>query len=370
MKLILIMLLLIANATAQAVLTGAGRFDQLIGSAKIIVKGQINQIDKPPFEMIAFRVEVIKVLESDGGEIPHQLYFEAPFPIWPKNLGVTYAEGQLILLVLERVNGKISVLNNTGAILPATNNKTTFDKDSSVTRKVFEELRAYLDQTTDEMAKGFVLVRLSQLGTEEDGKIFLPYMKSENKWLRRAALVSLLRLKPTPEEINEAVDDFADHLSAVSQEHLFWEMYEDVQWSARCGSFGMKKELAVRARAYLPIYRVLIDKAPSDYQHVYVAIEALKDMGTREDIRRLYKYMDDKKAWIRHDVLEGIGRILGMKIKRPPITSYETPLSEETKTWEEKTRSIIEQKLASEHILGWEEKGARNLFRVFVEASC
>jgi len=352
MKLIVIMLLLIANGTAQAVLTGAGRFDQLIGSAKIIVKGQINQIDEPPFEMIAFRLEVTMVLKSDGGEIPQQLYFEAPFPLWPENLGATYAKGQFIVLVLQRVDGKISIVNNLGAILPATNNKTTLEEDNSVTRKVFEELRAYLDQTMDEMAKGFVLVRLSQLGTKEDEKIFLPYMKSENKWLRRAALASLLRLSPTAEKINEAVDDFADHLSAVSQEHLFWEMYEDVRWSARCGSCGMDKELVARATAYLPIYRVLIDKAPSDYQHVYVAIEALKDVGTQEDIRRLYKYIDDKKAWIRHDVLEGIGRILGMKIKRPLIPSYGGPLSEEAKAWEKKTRSIIEQKLASEHILG------------------
>jgi hypothetical protein len=345
-------LLLITNGTAQAVITGAGRFDQLIGNAKIIVKGQINQIDKPPFEMIAFRMKVVKVLKSDGGKIPDQLYFEAPYPIWPEDINLPYTEGQLILLVLQRENGKIYIENNLGAILPATNNKTTLGEDSSVTRKVSEELRAYLDQTRDEMAKGLVLVRLSQLCTKEDEKLFLPYMKSENKWLRRAALASLLRLRPTPEEISEAVDDFAYHLSAVSQERLFWEMYEDVQWSASCGSFGMEKELANRARAYLPIYRVLIDKAPSDYQRVYIAIEALKNVGTREDIRRLYKYMNDEKAWIRHDVLEGIGRILGMEVKRPLITSYEMPLSEEAKTWEEKTRSIIEQRLASEHILG------------------
>jgi hypothetical protein len=350
--LILACLLLITNRTAQAVLVGAGRFDQLIGNAKIIVKGQINQIDKPPFEMIAFRMKVVKVLKSDGGKIPEQLYFEAPYPIWPEDLNIPYTEGQLILLVLQRIDGKISIENSQGAILPATNNKTTLEEYSSATRKVFEELRDYLDQTKDEMAKGLVLVHLSELGAKEDEKLFLLYMKSENKWLRRAALASLLRLRPTPEEISKAVDDFAGHLSEVSQERLFWEMYEEVRWSASCGSFGMEKELADRARAYLPIYRVLIDKAPSGYQHIYVAIEALKNVGTREDIRRLYMYIDDEKAWIRHDVLEGIGRILGMEIKRPLITSYGMPLSDDAKTWEEKTRSIIEQILTSEHILG------------------
>ena len=346
----LVGLLLITNGTALAVLVGAGRFDELIGNAKIIVKGKISQIDKPPFEMIAFRVEVINVLKSDGGEIPRQLCFETPLPIWPKNLGVPYTEGQLIILVLQRIEGKISIENNQGAILPATDKTTVLGEDSSAARKVFEELRAYLAQTEDEIAKGLVLVRLSQLGTKEDEKIFLPYMKSENRWLWRAASASLLRLGPAPERISEAVDDFAYHLSEVSQESLFWEMYVDVRWSARCGSFGMDKELADRARAYLPIYRVLIDKAPKGYQHVYVAIKAIKDVGTREDIPRLYRYIDDEKAWIRHDVLEGIGRILGMETKRPLIASYGATLSEEAKTWEKKTRSVIEQKLASENM--------------------
>jgi hypothetical protein len=350
----LVCLLLIKNGTAQAVLVGAGRFDKLIENAKIIVKGQINQINKQPnFERIAFGMKVTNVLKSDSGNIPDQLYFEVLYPIWPEDLNFPYTEGQSILLVLQRENEKIYIENNMGAILPAANNKTALEEDSPVTRKVFEELRAYLYQTSDETAKGLVLVYLSQFCTKDDVNLFLPYMKSENKWLRCAALASLLRLRHTPEDINEAVVDFTDHLSDGRQEHLFWKMYEDVELSARCGSYGMEKKLTDRARAYLPIYKVLIDKTPDEYyQHVYVAIKALKDVGTREDIPRLYKYIDNDKAWIRHDVLEGIGRILGMKIKRPIIPGYGETLSEEAKVWEKETRSIIEQKLTSEHILG------------------
>lgn len=349
--LITLVLLFLTNGTVQAVLISAGRFDQLIGNAKIIVKARIARIDKPHFEMIAFTVDVILILKSDGIAIPDRLYLEAPAPIWPKDIGIPFAEKQVVLLVLESGKGKISIVNNVRAILPATNNKTRYEARDPVRRKLFGELQDYLPQTKDEVAKGLVLVLLSHIGSEEDDRIFLHYMKSENEWLRRAARASLLKLNPTPERISEAVDDFAEHLSAVSQEHLFWEMYEDVEWSARCGSFGMEVGLATRARAYLPIYRVLIDNAPSDYQHVYVAVKALKDVGTREDIPRLYKYMDHEKAWIRHDVLEGIGRILGMKIKRPLIPSYEMPLPAEVEPWEMKTRSIIEQTLVGEHIL-------------------
>jgi hypothetical protein len=160
-------LLIITNGTAYAIITGAGWFDELIKDAKIIVKGQVNQIGEAPFEMIGFGVDVTMVLKGDGGEIPRQLYLESPLPLWPEKLGAPYAEGQMVLLVLRRKDGKLFIENNMGAILLATG-KTTYTDDISAERKVFGELRAYLDQTKDETAKGLVLVLLSHLGTKND----------------------------------------------------------------------------------------------------------------------------------------------------------------------------------------------------------
>jgi len=334
-------------------LIGAGRFEQLIQNAEIIVKARVIRIDKPPFEMIAFKAKIITVLKSDSAAIPNQLLLEAPAPIWPKDLGVQFAENRVVLLVLHRVNGELAVANNMRAVLPATESKMHHEKRSPITRKVFDELRAFLPQAEDKLAKGLVLVLLSQLASKEDEEMFLPYMESTDEWLRRAAVASLLRINPTPERIRAVVADFSKHLSNPSKDSLFWEMYQDVRWASRCGAFGMEKDLTTRARAYIPIYRALIDKAPPNYQRVYVVIEALKNVGTREDICRLYKHLDHEKAWIRHDVLEGLGRILGMKIKRPSIPGYEMPenLSPDVKAWEKRTRSTIEKTLASNNIL-------------------
>jgi hypothetical protein len=359
---------LLFPASSNAVIVGAGRFDKLIQNAEIIVKARVIQIDEPPFEMISFKAEVITVLESDSNQIPNQLFLEAPDPIWPKDLGVPCVENQVVLLVLQRVNGQLAFVNNLGAILPATDTKIRHNNRSSVTRKVFDELRAFLPhagtsmvngklpsflyQGGSEYEKALVLVYLSQLASDEDEKVFLPYVESMDEWLRRAALASLLRINPTSERIQAAVIDFCNHLSNPSEDFLFWEMYIDVQWAARCGSFGMEKNLTTRAKAYIPIYRVLIDKAPPGYQRVYVAIEALKDVGTREDIKRLYKYLDHEKAWIRHNVLEGLGRILGMEVKRPTVTSYEMPLPPGVEQWEKETRTAIEKILANEGLRG------------------
>jgi len=312
---------LLFPVSSYAVLVGAGPFDRLIQNAKIVVKARVTQIEKSSFESVAFRAKTIAVLKGDAAAIPNQLALEAPDPIWPKNLGVPFVEKQVVLLILQTRNGKLVIVNHMGAILPATDSKIHHPNHSTVARKVFDELRAFLPQAKDELAKGLVLVHMSQLASKEDEDLFVPYAESTDEWLRRATLASLLRIKPTSERVRAAVGDFRNHLSNPAKDPLFWEMYKDVQWVARCGAWGMEKNMTARARAYLPIYRTLIDKAPPGYQRIYVAIEALKNVGTREDIGRLYRHIDDEKAWMRHDVAEGLGRILGMKTKRPSITT-------------------------------------------------
>ncbi len=355
---------------SYAILIGAGQFDKLIQKAEIVVKARVNPIDESAFGIIDFEAEIITVLKSDGTPIPNRLFLKSAIFIWPGDLGIPFTEQQIVLLVLQRRDGQLAVVNNMRAILPATDSKMQHDNCSSATKIVFNELCAFLPQAEDKLAKGLVLVLLSQLATREDEKMFLPYMKRKNKWLRRAALASLLRINPTTKRIQMAVGDFNDHLCTPfkpskdppilvggqevfmpPKNQLFWKMYQDVQWAARCGAWGMEKNMTARAKAYLPIYRVLIDKAPPNYQRVHVAISGLKNVGIREDILRLYKYLDDEKTWMRHDVLEGIGRILGMKIKRPSITSYCMPLPPNVEPWEKEARSTIERALVNENLL-------------------
>lgn len=355
---------------SYAILIGAGRFDKLIQKAEIIIKARVIPIDESAFGIIDFEAEIITVLKGDGTPIPNRLFLKSAIFIWPGDLSIPFAEKEIVLLVLQRRDGQLAVVNNMRAILPAIDSKMQHENCSSATKIVFNELCAFLPQAEDKLAKGQVLVLLSQLVSREDEKMFLPYMKCKNKWLRRAALASLLRINPTSKRIQMAVGDFNDHLCTPfkpskdfqilvgeqevfmpPRNQLFWKMYQDVQWAARCDAWGMEKNMTARAKAYLPIYRILTDKAPPNYQGVYVAISGLKNVGTREDIRRLYKYVDDEKTSVRHDVLEGIGRILGMKIKHPSITSYCMPLPPNVEPWEKEARSSIEKALVNENLL-------------------
>jgi hypothetical protein len=57
---------------------------------------------------------------------------------------------------------------------------------------------------------------------------------------------------------------------------------------ARCGAWGRDQAMCARARAYLPVYRAFAD-TPGATWRTRVAIEALKDVGTNEDLLRLHR---------------------------------------------------------------------------------
>ena len=107
----------------------------------------------------------------------------------------------------------------------------------------------------------------------------------------------------------------------------------------------MEEPLASRARAYLPVYRTLVDRAPPGYGRLPVGIEGLKNVGTLHDLDRLCRFLDHEKTWVRHDVLEGLGRILGFPCKRPLITSYDLPLPPGVELWEQEVRTVLEGRL-------------------------
>lgn len=336
---------------AHAVIVGGGRFDKLISDSEVIVKFCVTKVEKAPFEMIGFSGKVLSVLKVDGKPVASEQTFQTPFPLWPKDLGLEFGERQVVILVLQRTDGVLRIVNNTGAILPATGIQSPNSSKDSAARRVFIELKSFLAITADEMAKARILILLSQLASPDDLDAFVRHSASPKPWVRRAALAAVARIKPEPAHICPLVEDFKAHLANPEKDYVFWELYDDVRWAARCGAFGMEESLTSRARAYLPIYRTLVDRASPNYHCVYVGIEGLKNVGTHEDLRRLYKFRSHEKAWARHDVLEGLGRILGKPVKRPEIISYEMPLPPEVAPWERKTLAELEKMLTEQGIL-------------------
>ncbi len=341
-------------APAHAILVGAGRFDQMVSASDAIVKFRVERFEEAPFEMIGFSGTVLYVLKTDGEPIAPEQTFEAAFPVWPEDLGLKSAAGQTVLLVLKRYEGALRIDWNMRAILPAVEGAGAVAEDAAPERKIFLELQAFLETGGDGREQARILALMGALGDAGDLAFFESQAASADPWVRRGAQAAAAQIDPRPERIEPLIEDFKTHLAdpvaTGSEEDLvFWQIYDDVHWASRCGDIRREESLASRAKAYLPVYRVLIDRAPPGYGRIPIGIEGLRNVGTVDDLPRLVRFLDHEKRWVRHDVLEGLGRILGHPCKRPLITSYEMPLPPGVESWERETRAELERILAEQN---------------------
>ena len=334
----------------QAIIYGLGRFDQMVADADVIAKFRVARFGEAPDEMISFSGTVLSVLKTDGQPVAPKQTFQAAAPIWPTDLGLVYAEGRTVLLILKRYDGALQIDGNMWAILPVVEGPVACAADASPERKMFLELQAYLNTVDSGQAQALILSLLGALGDGGDLDFFERQAESSDPWVRRGAHAAAAQIDPRPERVQLLVEDFEAHLDDPGEDHEFWEIYCDVRWASRCGAWGMEEPLTSRARAYLPVYRILVDRAPPGYGRLPMGIEGLKNVGTADDLPRLARYLDHETIWVRHDVLEGIGRILGFPCKRPMITSYGLPLPPEVESWERETRAELARRLAEQGV--------------------
>ena len=338
---------------AHAIVVGAGRFDQMVSASDAIVKFRVARIEEAPSEMIGFSGTVLSVLKADGEPIAPEQTFEAAFPIWPEDLGLKLAVGKTVLLVLKRYAGVLRVDWNMRAIMPAAEGPAVYAEDAATERKIFLELQAFLETGGEGRAQARILALMGALGDAGDLDYFAVQADSSDPWVRRGAHAAAAQIDPRPERIEPLIEDFKAHLADPSsigseEDHVFWQVCDDVHVASRCGDCGMEEPLTSRARAYLPVYRILVDCAPPGYGRLPVGIEGLRNVGTVDDLPRLARFLDHETIWVRHDVFEGLGRILGFPCKRPMIISYMLPLPPEVGIWERDTRAALERMLAEQ----------------------
>ena len=338
------------QVSVQAIICGLGRFDQMVADADVIAKFRVERFGEAPAEMIGFSGTVLAVLKTDGQPVAPEQTFEVAAPIWPTDLGLEPAAGKTVLLVLKRREGTLQIDWNMRAILPAAAGPGACAEDAALGRKLFLELQAHLETESEGRARAQILALMGGLGDAGDLEYFAGQAESADPWVRRGAHAAAAQIEPRGERIQRLVEDFMDHLAdpaatGPEADHVFWRVFDDVNVASRCGAWGMEEPLASRARAYLPVYRTLVDRAPPGYGRLPVGIEGLKNVGTLQDLDRLCRFLDHEKTWVRHDVLEGLGRILGFPCKRPLITSYEMPLPPGVELWEQEVRTVLEGRL-------------------------
>jgi hypothetical protein len=227
------------------------------------------------------------------------------------------------------------VVNNMRAILPAGEANAGGDA-VTVEARLFRELAAVLKTSKGEQARARLLALMAEVATKSNEETFVPYLKDPSDWVRRGALGALLRVNPTEERVAQASADFKTFLKAKPGDMFrVWQLYRVVDTDPD--------------PAFLPLYRTLSDAKVRTFDDA--AVRGLKRYGVKEDAARLYKYVRHKSDYVRHEALEGLCRILKIPLKRPEVTSYQGPLSQEAVEQERRMRAAVTRALQQEGIL-------------------
>lgn len=321
---------------AHAILVGAGSLDSLIRTSDAIVRARVISVERPSFERIAFTAQPIATVKMGPKPTPAQLSLTPAEPIWPDDLDVPYKKGSVVLLFLEANGDGYAVANNMRAILPAIEN-TQVETNAAPDVRVFRELSPVLKQLRTDAARSRLLGLLAEVGTKANADTFTSYLKDPNEWVRRGALSALLHLDPTPDRVEQANADLKAFLKSPKRGDLFrlWSLY---------------KVIDTENNAFLPLYRTVAD-AGNARPFDGAAVRGLRRGEKKEDALRLYRYSRSKSDYIRHEALDGLCKIYKIPLKRPEVTSYEGPLSQEAVEQERRMRVATTKALKQDGVI-------------------
>jgi hypothetical protein len=365
----LLAVMVFMSSSAHGWMHSALPLDDLAREAEVIVKVRDSDIEwvsiHPDLPRLSLRASVLSVIKGDNlgewGDMEIEAYGGADYPSYTFRLPAENYDTAILFLERSK-DDSFQVTNDAKGILPVFPGHVAMEASWGVDRRLFAEFRHVAASTRDSLLRARFLAFMARFASESDAAVFEGYRKDSNAWVRLSVHMALARLTLAPEHIQAVVDAVPrDSCALTGVEHfVFRDIFKDVEQVSRCDSHGMKGPMVKLARAYLPIYRALLDNAqeqgwapPRSSMGASWSVNALRAVGTRQDIVRLYRSVDCAHAPIRHDVLEGIGRILGHPVKRPMITAYPSDgsLPDDIVVWESETRVMLEELMRAEGFL-------------------
>jgi hypothetical protein len=383
------------SAPARGAISGAAPIGWVLDEADVVVVGRVTWMGGGLLERIRFAVEIEEVWRGDGQPLPKAATLEVSTQVWPAALGLPYERGWPVALFLSRsqtqwrprppklgecepqeecftvdvvdVEG-LFLINNRFAVLPVSEGRSA-SSANDLRDVVFERVAGFLGMVEEGLtpeglkppawtpspnvpdrreAVANLLALLGELAYSENLALFTRYAESPDELIASAARAAILRTAPSASAVEALVRDIAVSLETdgCSGPHLRQGIpFPDLGYAARAGAFGMDPELVRRAAAYLPIYRLFADAGCRG-----MAIEALSDVGTFEDIPRLAAVLEDLRGSVRHDALQGLERLLGLDLdKKPMIPAYgpDASLPDAALLWEREAQNAVRAALAA-----------------------
>ena len=259
-------LTLISNISLADIQTPIVRLDHAIYAKhdpKLIVAGEISQVEfddhrslYPPD--IRFRFLIHTVILGQQSYQSQTLSIPAPSFAWPTEL-LPFEQGTQCALVLDKAYGTKQESFYPLTVVPLTNTSLQTAGDGETAKRILarEILNQLVDDNNQERQCA-LLLQVAPILTKDSVASVIPYAKSNNIWLMRAALSALIYATEDPEYIRHAAMDIQNYFSTTSSgndtnptdRQLFYKYYFFLEkrswtWGSRWDEKEAQKHLRI-----------------------------------------------------------------------------------------------------------------------------
>lgn len=307
---------------------------------QLIVAGQIvgtDVIPRPPAldsypADVSFRFTVSTVILGQQTYKGQTLVIPATTFMWPTDL-LAFQEGVRCALVLRTDWGDKRDGYYLCSVVPLSNATLRTAKDGEEAKGILEaELLVQLKNEKSVSRQRQLILQVSPILEKAESEALVPFLKSDDIWLRRAALAGLICATKEANYLTMAHQDIEQFIKTTNADstindpdgrrghdpfHLLFSYYFFL-------SVGWSREEDAAAAAFLPLFRLVADskELPERVRWEY-GVRRLCRAGTREDAKFLYEYCHDREgkekkeifrsSSPRQEIIMAIARILHVR---------------------------------------------------------
>ena len=354
----------------------SSRLDRALDAADAVVAGHIVVIrhEKPKTEWDAplypdFSFEVQNVLLGDPKLEGQVLDFPRISLLWPDHL-VPLEKGVFCILLLNdnadshfyRRFPKFFPSRYSPTVAPANHSRFSREKDKEGVRKVLvREILNELETETGLQRQRLLIREVSAILDAKNSKQLLPFLDSDNSWVRRAALAAITRATHDEKYIELAAADIRAFLKSrrglefITEKNGVQDPALEIDtFSVFHSSLFEDYDFLItdwddandhRMLAFLPLFRLIVAELDSDtsdaWQYGYAP---LSRVGTKDDLMTLYRCYDEVLDYSvphqRAAMIKGMARILELPPPEMTLHGYVEYLKEEKIAFEQIQSSL------------------------------
>jgi len=341
-------LLTVLSGQASAYITfGNGRLDRAFYAGydpKLIIAGRIVKKDVEPLHSItgpankvSFKFKISTVILGDNKYTGQTITLPATFFEWPEGL-LPFKTGIRCALVLDPNGwGDKSKGPFLCAVVPVSTSTLRRAKDGKEAKTILaEQILSVLKPERSAKRQRHLIQQVSPILSKDASDVLVPFLKSDDIWLRRAALAGLVYATKAPKHLAMAHKDIEQFLKTPYSASGFkgpdgvfgYGPYGVLFRHYFFLSVGWSREEDKSASAYLPLFRLVAQckRMPTAYRWEH-GVKPLCRIGVKEDARFLYDFCRDRtgdkqKLWLfesadrRQEMMMGMSRILGLGLSR------------------------------------------------------